>query len=119
SSRQSGSWMSLGSETGYRFNVDGFAVTPFIDTQYITLKQDAFSEKSGSGFGLRADNQTTTRWQAGAGLRAAYTFDLQTHGRLDLSFQTHLQRALSQDEGRYQASFTGVDQPVPLHGVTA
>ncbi|ELY4025949.1 S8 family serine peptidase [Cronobacter malonaticus] len=119
SSRQSGSWMSLGSETGYRFNLDGFAVTPFIDTQYITLKQDAFSEKSGSGFGLRADNQTTTRWQAGAGLRAAYTFDLQTHGRLNLSFQTHLQRALSQDEGRYQASFTGVDQPVPLHGVTA
>ncbi|ELY3760049.1 S8 family serine peptidase [Cronobacter universalis] len=119
SSRQSGSWMSFGSETGYRFNVDGLEVTPFIDTQYITLKQDAFSEKSASGFGLRADSQTTTRWQAGAGLRAAYAFDLQTHGRLDLSFQTHLQRALSQDEGHYQASFTGVDQPVPLHGVTA
>lgn len=118
-SRQSGSWMSLGSETGYRFSVEGLEVTPFIDTQYITLKQDAFSEKSASGFGLRADNQTTTRWQAGAGLRAAYAFDLKTHGRLDLSFQTHLQRALSQDEGRYQASFTGVDQSVPLHGVTA
>ncbi|ELY3836820.1 S8 family serine peptidase [Cronobacter turicensis] len=118
-SRQSGSWMSLGSETGYRFSVEGLEVTPFIDTQYITLKQDAFSEKSASGFGLRADNQTTTRWQAGAGLRAAYAFDLKTHGRLNLSFQTHLQRALSQDEGRYQASFTGVDQSVPLHGVTA
>ncbi|EMD9174911.1 S8 family serine peptidase [Cronobacter turicensis] len=118
-SRQSGSWMSLGSETGYRFSVEGLEVTPFVDTQYITLKQDAFSEKSASGFGLRADNQTTTRWQAGAGLRAAYAFDLKTHGRLDLSFQTHLQRALSQDEGRYQASFTGVDQSVPLHGVTA
>ncbi|ALB63475.1 serine protease [Cronobacter condimenti 1330] len=119
SSRQSGSWMSLGSETGYRFNVDGLQVTPFIDTQYITLKQDAFTEKSGSGFGLRADNQTTTRWQAGAGLRAGYDIDLKTHGRLNLSFQTHLQHALSQDEGHYQASFTGVNQPIALHGVTA
>ncbi|ELY9421181.1 S8 family serine peptidase [Cronobacter dublinensis] len=119
SSRQSGSWMSLGSETGYRFSVDGLQVTPFVDTQYITLKQDAFTEKSASGFGLRADNQSTTRWQAGAGLRASYDIDLKTYGSLNLSVQTHLQRALSQDEGHYQASFTGVNQSVPLSGVTA
>ncbi|WP_239497211.1 S8 family serine peptidase [Franconibacter helveticus] len=119
SSRQSGSWFTLGSESGYRFSGEKWQVTPFADGQYISLRQRAFEEQSQSGFGLKADDQTTGRWQAGVGLRTRYTQDLLNYGRLGLSFQTHYQRTVSQESGRYQASFTGLDQAMPLTGVTA
>lgn len=119
SSRQSGSWFTLGSESGYRFRGDKWQVTPFADAQYISLRQRAFEEQSQSGFGLKADDQTTGRWQAGVGIRTRFTQELLNYGRLGLSFGTHYQRALSQQNGRYEASFTGLNQAMPLVGVTA
>lgn len=119
SSRQSGSWFTLGSESGYRFSGEQWQVTPFADAQYISLRQRAFEEQSRSGFGLKADDQTTGRWQAGVGLRTRYTQELLKYGRIGVGFQTHYQRTVSQESGRYQASFTGVDQAMPLAGVTA
>ena len=119
SSQQSGSWFTLGSESGYRFGSDDMQVTPFVDAQYVSLRQNGFEEQSRSGFGLKADDQTTARWQTGVGLRTRYTQQLLNYGRLGLTFQTHYQRAISQQSGRYEASFTGIDQPMPLVGVTA
>lgn len=118
-SDQRGSYYAVGGEMGYRMKKEGWQVVPYVDTQYISLKQSAFKEEGGSGFGLKADAQTTTRFQAGVGTRAGYTWDMGSKGTLNLSGQVHYQRAISEDRGRYYASFTGVDQYMPLDGVAS
>ncbi|MDR0805989.1 MAG: S8 family serine peptidase [Enterobacteriaceae bacterium] len=117
-SDQSGNYFNVGSEMGYRMKNDGWQITPYIDSQYISLKQDAFKETGASGFGLQANGQTTTRWQAGVGTRAGYGWDMGDQGKINLTAQTHYQRAIAQDNGRYNASFTGMNQYMPLDGVS-
>ncbi|GKX64698.1 serine protease [Pragia fontium] len=117
-SDQSGSYFNVGSEMGYRMKKDGWQFTPYVDTQYISLKQDAFKEEGASGFGLQANAQTTTRWQAGVGTRAGYGWDMGNKGKINLTAQTHYQRAIAQDNGSYNASFTGLNQYMPLDGVS-
>ncbi len=116
-SDQSGNYFTLGSEMGYRMKKEGWQFTPYVDSQYISLKQDAFKENGASGFGLQANSQTTTRWQAGVGARAGYGWDMGNKGKVNLTAQTHYQRAIAQDNGSYNASFTGVNQYMPLDGV--
>lgn len=118
SSDQRGSYFNVGSEMGYRVKKDGWQIMPYVDTQYISLKQGGFRESGASGFGLQANSQTTTRWQAGVGTRAGYGWDLEDKGKVNMTVQTHYQRAIAQDNGSYNASFTGVNQYMPLDGVT-
>ncbi|GKX57540.1 serine protease [Leminorella grimontii] len=116
SSDQSGNYFTVGSEVGYRVKGDNWQVTPFVDTQYINLKQDGFKENGASGFGLQAKSQTTDRLQAGMGIRAGYGWDMGDKGRVNLTAKTHYQRAVAQSNERYSASFTGVNQYMPLRG---
>ncbi|GKX53305.1 S8 family serine peptidase [Budvicia aquatica] len=116
-SDQGGSYFTAGSEIGYRIKKDGWQFTPYVDTQYISLKQDAFTESGASGFGLKANDQTTTRWQAGVGARTGYGWDVGHKQKLVLTASTHYQHAIAQDDGSYNASFTGVNQYMPLDGI--
>lgn len=116
SSDQSGNYFTVGSEAGYRVKGDNWQVTPYVDTQYINLKQDGFKENGASGFGLQAKSQTTDRLQAGMGVRAGYGWDMGDQGRVNLTAKTHYQRAVVQSNQRYSASFTGVNQYMPLRG---
>lgn len=116
-SDQGGSYFTAGSEMGYRVKSEGWQFTPYVDTQYISLKQDGFKESGASGFGLEAKDQTTTRWQAGVGARAGYGWDFGQKQRVNLTAQTHYQHAIAQDNGSYNASFTGVNQYMPLDGI--
>ncbi|WP_159567717.1 S8 family serine peptidase [Budvicia diplopodorum] len=116
-SDQGGNYFTAGSEMGYRVKSEGWQFTPYVDTQYISLKQDGFKESGASGFGLEANDRTTTRWQAGVGARTGYGWNFGLAQRVNLTAKTHYQHAIAQDNGSYNASFTGVNQYMPLDGI--
>lgn len=117
-SDQGGSYFTAGSEIGYRMKSESWQFTPYVDTQYTSLKQDGFKESGASGFGLEANNQTTTRWQTGVGARTGYGWNLGQQQQINLAAHTHYQRAIAQDNGSYNASFTSVNQYMPLDGIS-
>ncbi|MEO8747070.1 MAG: S8 family serine peptidase, partial [Rhodanobacter sp.] len=57
-------------ETGYRLALGAVQLTPYASLQYAQINRSGFDETGADGFGLKADGQTTARWQASAGVRA-------------------------------------------------
>jgi outer membrane autotransporter protein len=104
-------------ESGAHLRVGGFSVTPYADLDYATLHRDGFAEAGGAGFGLESAPQDLTRWQGGLGLRAGSDWSLSGGRRLSLSTYAQWQRTWSLRGGDFEASFTGLDQWLPLAGI--
>lgn len=104
-------------EAGYRMDWRGAQVTPYLGTQYARIDRDAFSETGGSGFGLKANANTTERWQAIAGLRAEREWRMPNGQDWMLSGRAEWRHTLSSQGDVFDASFVGIDQWQPLLGV--
>lgn len=115
--RLSGRYQSLSAEIGRRVDLGGVALTPYLGTGYVHLRNDGFAEGGQTGFGLRAGAWDTSRWQAVAGLRAERGW--RTAAGIDLRADAYAewQRALATHGMAFDASFTGIEQWAPLQGI--
>ncbi|GGK02912.1 autotransporter serine protease [Luteimonas terricola] len=110
-SRYSGDYTMASVEAGYRLDLAGFALSPYLGAEHVRLGSDGFSEGGAEGFGLRADAWEAERSQAIAGLR----FQRDWKG-LDLHGYGEWQQTLSARGFDVQASFVGVDAWAPMAG---
>ena len=114
SSRYSGDYTTASVEGGYRLDLAGFGVTPYLGAEHVRLRSDGFNEGGADGFGLRADAWEAGRSQAVAGLR----FQREWKG-LALHGHGEWQQTLAASGFDVQASFVGVDAWAPLAGHAA
>lgn len=104
-------------ESGYRMEVGGVNVTPYLSMQYANIRTDGFDELGGAGFGLKADGQNIERWQGGAGLRAGRDWSFSGGSRLSLQAHLLWQRAFSMRGDVLDASFAVLNQWAPVGGI--
>ncbi|MBB3227275.1 autotransporter-associated beta strand protein [Luteibacter sp. Sphag1AF] len=103
-------------EFGYQGQTDAFSFTPFMNMQYASIRRSAFSESGGDGFGLSANAQTTSRWQAGVGVRGGRSW-LTSWGKLRLDARLGWQNAFATRGEVFSARYTGVSQWAPVEGI--
>lgn len=111
------SFFSSSLEGGYQFRAGGVRVTPFADLRYQRLRQGAFAEAGGYGFGLTADDHTVGRLQAGLGVRAMRGWTLGNGMWMQLDSSAAWRHALHQCGDVFDATFTGFDDWLPLDGI--
>jgi outer membrane autotransporter protein len=116
-SRLAGSYVAGSVETGYQIRAAGLQVTPFVDVRYQRLRQGAFAEQGGYGFGLMADAHAVGRLQGGLGMRAQRNWRMANGMRLQLDGSAAWRHALHQYGDVFDASFTGFDDWMPVSGV--
>jgi outer membrane autotransporter protein len=104
-------------EGGYRLHVGATQLTPFVDARYQQLRQGAFAEAGGYGFGLKADSRTVGRLQTGLGLRAQRGLRLANGMWMQFDGSAAWWHALHQYGDAFDASFTGFDDWLPVDGV--
>ncbi|GAB3784669.1 autotransporter-associated beta strand repeat-containing protein [Dyella agri] len=104
-------------ESGLYLNYRGTRITPFANVEYASIKRGGFAEQGASGFGLQSEAQTTTRWQAGLGVRASRHWNLGDGRAVDFSARAQWQRTLATRGDVFDASFVGVQQWQPLTGI--
>lgn len=103
-------------EFGYRTNVGAFTLTPFMNTQFASIRRAGFQELGGDGFGLATNGQTTSRWQAGFGVRAGSTW-LTSYGKLRIDAKLGWQNAFATKGEVFSARYNGVAQWAPVEGI--
>ncbi len=103
-------------EVGYRTDVGAFSLSPFANVEYASIRRDGFQESGGEGFGLSANGQTTSRWQAGFGLRAGASW-LTSAGKLHLDAKLGWQNAFATKGEVFSARYTGIAQWAPVDGI--
>ncbi|MBS0198846.1 MAG: S8 family serine peptidase [Proteobacteria bacterium] len=113
---QRGSYAFANAEGGYRFALAGLNLTPYIGTQYASIRNDGFREFDASGFGLQANAWNNDRWQGYAGLRLNRDWRLANGWRVGMEARGEFQQLL-QGNDTLLASFTGVDQWMPVSGL--
>ena len=116
STQLSGDYVGAFGEIGRRFDAGGFALTPYVGSQYVQVGNDGFDEGGASGFGLRANAWDSSRWQGFAGLRATRGWRV---GGIDLraDARAEWQRTLSAGGFAFDASYSGLQQWAPLQGI--
>jgi len=103
-------------ESGYRVNLGALRLTPYANLQYTQIRGDGFDELGADGFGLQAPAHTVGRWEAGAGLHADREWTL-AGGTLNLRTRLLWQRTFAMRGVAFDASFTGLQQWMPLTGI--
>jgi len=113
----SGTYDVAHAETGWRMRWGQSRVTPYIASQFARIRNDGFSESGADGFGLKANANSSERWQAIAGLRANHDWRLAGGGWLGFEARAEWQKTLSASGNVFDASFVGVDQWQSLAGI--
>ncbi|MGH8257764.1 MAG: autotransporter outer membrane beta-barrel domain-containing protein, partial [Steroidobacteraceae bacterium] len=116
-SRASGSYLAGSLESGYQFRAGATRITPFVDVRYQRLEQGAFAEQGGYGFGLMANARTLARLQAGLGIRAQRGWQLADGIWMRFDGSVAWRHALHQYGDAFDASFTGLDDWMPIDGI--
>jgi len=114
--RLSGDYVGASAELGRRFDAGGIALTPYLGTHVVQIRNDGFDEGGASGFGLRANAWDSRRWQGFAGLRATHGWRV---GDIDLraDARAEWQRTLAASGAAFDASYSGLEQWAPLQGI--
>ena len=107
--RYGGQFSTASIESGYRFQMGGLALTPYMGADYARVSTDGFNEQGGLGFGLRTLDNVSTRSQALAGVRAE-----QRWRSWSLRGYAEWQQLLSSDGLQSQASFAALDSWSPM-----
>jgi autotransporter-associated beta strand protein len=111
SSRYGGDYSAASVEAGYRFDLAGAALTPYVGLDHARLRSEGFSEGGAHGLGLRTEAWSARRSQAITGLRMEAGWKgLRVHG------YGEWQETLAASGFDVQASFVGVDAWAPLAG---
>jgi uncharacterized protein with beta-barrel porin domain len=116
-SAMSGRYVAGTLEGGYQWRVGAMQITPFVDARYQQLRQGAFAEAGGYGFGLKAGSRTVGRLQTGLGLRAERGLRLANGMWMQFDGSAAWWHALHQYGDAFDASFTGFDDWMPVDGV--
>jgi autotransporter-associated beta strand protein len=116
-STMSGRYVTGTLEGGYQWRIGGLQVTPFVDARYQQLRQGAFAETGGYGFGLKADSRTVGRLQTGVGVRAQRGLRLANGMWMQFDGSASWWHARHQYGDAFDASFTGFDDWMPVDGV--
>ena len=116
-SAMSGRYLAGTLEGGYQWRVGSTQVTPFVDARYQQLRQGAFAETGGYGFGLKADSRTVGRLQTGLGVRAQRGLRLANGMWMQFDGSAAWWHALHQYGDAFDASFTGFDDWMPVDGI--
>ncbi|UPG87104.1 S8 family serine peptidase [Luteibacter aegosomatis] len=103
-------------EVGYRTQAGAFSLSPFANVQFASIRRDGFAEDGGDGFGLAAGDHTTSRWQAGVGLRASGAW-LTAYGKFHLDAKLGWQNAFATRGEVFAARYTGFSQWAPVDGI--
>ncbi|MET0935177.1 MAG: S8 family serine peptidase, partial [Luteibacter sp.] len=103
-------------EFGYRTNVGAFTLTPYANAQFASVRRTGFQELGGDGFGLSANGQTTSRWQAGVGLRAGSSW-LTSYGKLRFDAKLGWQNAFATRGEVFAARYNAIAQWAPVEGI--
>lgn len=103
-------------EFGYRTNVGALTLTPYANAQFASIRRAGFQELGGDGFGLAANGQTTSRWQAGFGLRAGSSW-LTSYGKLHIDAKLGWQNAFATKGEVFSARYNGIAQWAPVEGI--
>jgi uncharacterized protein with beta-barrel porin domain len=111
-----GRYSSAYGEVGYRTHAGAFDFTPYANVQYASIQRDGFQELGGDGFGLAADGHTTSRWQAGFGMRAGSSW-LTSYGKLRMDMKLGWQNAFATRGEVFSARYTGLSQWAPVEGI--
>ncbi|MGN6312761.1 MAG: S8 family serine peptidase [Rhodanobacteraceae bacterium] len=112
-----GGYLDSHAESGVHLQVGTLRITPYAELDHATLHRDAFAEAGGAGFGLESAPQDLSRSQGGLGVRAGGDWSLSGGRRLGLGAYAQWQRTWSLRGGDFEASFTGLDQWLPLAGI--
>lgn len=104
-------------ESGYRMAIGRTQLTPYVNLQYAQIRRDGFDELGAYGFGLKSAAQNTSRWQAGAGLRASRDWSLARGGSLSLQARMLWQQSFGLRGEVFDASFSGINQFAPVGGI--
>lgn len=110
--RYSGNFLSSSIEAGYRLGHGAAQLTPYLGADYTRIDGGAFNEQGGYGFGLRADDWSSSRVQALAGLRGHYLWK-----RVAFNGYVEWQQALGGNGLSLDASFVGIDAWAPIAGL--
>ncbi|MFK2854333.1 S8 family serine peptidase [Dyella humi] len=105
------------SESGYRFNVGNWKLTPYADLEYADVQRDGFNELGGDGFGLTSNTQSIQRLQAGFGLRGARQWLMANGSSLSLRARLLWQDAFAMRGVLPNASFSALQQFTPINGI--
>ena len=116
-SAMSGRYAAGTLEGGYQWRVGSTEITPFVDARYQQLRQGAFAETGGYGFGLKADSRTVGRLQTGLGLRTQRGVRLGNGMWMQFDGSASWWHALHQYGDAFDASFTGFDDWMPVDGI--
>jgi len=103
-------------ELGYRSSVGALSLTPFANLQYASVRRSGFQELGGEGFGLSANGHTTSRWQAGLGVRAGSVWST-SHGRVRFDGKVAWQGAFATRGEVFSARYTGIAEWAPVEGI--
>lgn len=115
--RYSGSYGAIHGESGWRVGIAGGHVTPFVNVDYARIDREGFAEQGAGGFGLRTEDHTLDRWQAGFGLRTGQHWEVGAKGRsVDLDARVQWQHTLGSRGGVFDASLVGMEAWRPLVG---
>ncbi|WP_058834409.1 S8 family serine peptidase [Luteimonas abyssi] len=115
-SAYSGETFNAAVEGGYRVALGADAqLTPYLGAEYTRLASDGFEELGADGFGLRADAWRSSRSQAIAGVRGAWTGAWAARA-WTLGGYAEWQQTLSADGLEVAARFVGADAWSPLAG---
>ena len=104
-------------ESGYQLALGHTRITPYVNLQYAQINRSGFAEAGADGFGLKADAQTTARWQAGVGMRASHEWMLAGGSMLSLQGRMLWQQSFGMRGDVFDASFTGINQFAPVGGI--
>ncbi|WP_312913645.1 S8 family serine peptidase [Stenotrophomonas sp.] len=110
--RYRGNFLTSSVEAGYRLGQGRAQLTPYLGADYSRVASDGFREQGGYGFGLRADDWSSTRVQALAGVRGQYLWK-----QVAFNGYAEWQQALGGNGLSLDASFVGVDAWAPIAGL--
>ncbi|RDS85623.1 autotransporter serine protease [Dyella psychrodurans] len=117
SSFSNGSYDVVYGESGFRFNVGNWKLTPYSSLEYASIERNGFNELGGDGFGLMSGTQSIQRWQAGLGVRGSREWLMANGGKLSLQARLLWQDALAMHGVVPNASFTALQQFTPVDGI--
>lgn len=117
SSFSNGSYEVVYGESGYRFNLGNWKLTPFTSLEYADVDRDGFNELGGDGFGLQSGAQSIQRWQGGVGVRGSRQWVMSNGTSLSLQARLLWEDAFAMHGVSPSASFTALEQFTPVDGI--
>jgi len=116
-SNSSGRYGVAYGESGYQLALGRWQLTPYVNMQYVAIRNDGFMEQGAGGFGLQALAQNIQRWQAGVGMRAAQSWTLDNGSKLTVQAHLLRQQAFAMHGAVLDASFAALQQYAPVGGI--